>query len=303
MNHVVGLDLGGTNIKAVALGADPEGPSLVASRSAPTLGHLGAEAVVARLADAARDVFAAGSTDPGPTAVGVTVPGAFDAATGTVRLLPNLPGWEGVELVRELEQLLDAPVFLVNDSQAFTLAEGRIGAGRGARMIAGLTLGTGIGGGILIDGVLHTGPSGSAGEFGHQTIVSNGPECGCGRHGCLESVARPPAVAARAGYEDFEATVQAHRAGDTAATEAIDAMIDHLSTGVGNILTMLGPDVVVIGGGAAQADLVVDAVARIAPTRAPLVDSDVVSIVAAALGTESGAIGAALHAAGGGRTS
>jgi glucokinase len=301
MSNIVGLDLGGTNIKAVSLVQQPDGPVVATTATAPTLGHLGPESIVARLVDAAHAVgSASGAT---PRAVGVTVPGAFDAASGTIRLLPNLPGWEDFELGRELGSALETPVFIVNDSQAFTLAEGQLGAGRGQRVVAGLTLGTGIGGGILIDGILHTGPSGSAGEFGHQTIVMGGTPCGCGSTGCLEALARPPAVAAAAGYDDFAATVEAYRDGDRRAIEAIDAMVDHLATGVANILTVLGPDRVVIGGGAAQADFVVDAIARTAPSRAPLVDPNAVSIVAAALGTESGAVGAALHAAAGGLTS
>jgi glucokinase len=301
MSTIVGLDLGGTNIKAVALGHGPDGPFVDEATTTPTLGHLGPESVVARLVDAARGVGSAAGTTP--EAVGVTVPGAFEAASGTIRLLPNLPGWEGFELRRQLASALETPVFIVNDSQAFTLAAGQLGAGRGQRVVAGLTLGTGIGGGILIDGILHTGPSGSAGEFGHQTVVMGGTPCGCGGTGCLEALARPPAVAAAAGYDDFAATVEAYLDGDRQAIAAIDAMVDHLATGVANILTVLGPDRLVIGGGAAQADFVVDAIARMAPSRAPLVDPDEVSIVAAALGTESGAIGAALHAAVGGLTS
>lgn len=295
---IVGLDLGGTNIKAALVVLAAGTPEVARTLTRPTDGHVGPHAVVERLAQAAGAVADTGDPSArGFERVGVTVPGTYDASTGTVLTLPNLPGWEGVPIVDLLSTRLNAPVTLLNDSQAFTLAEGLVGAGRGKRVVAGLTLGTGIGGGILIDGRLHVGASGSAGEFGHQTIEFDGPPCGCGQRGCLEALARPPVVAADAGQPDFEATIAAYRAGDQRARAAMEAMVEHLGAGVANILTMLGPDRVVVGGGAAQAGAtLIEPIRAATIRRVSLVGIEAIDIVAASLGHEAGAIGAALLA-------
>ena len=131
------------------------------------------------------------------------MPGLYDPATGATRFLVNVPGdWAGRPVARPIAAALGRPVSLINDARAFGLAELRLGAGRGAGSMVGLSLGTGVGGVIAVDGRVHLGHDGTAGEVGHQTIDPNGPPCGCGNHGCLEAFARADRIAAACGTDD-----------------------------------------------------------------------------------------------------
>src|SRR5262245_2821528 len=185
MRHL-GLDLGGTNIKlAVLESAVDDGrrggggdPGIAWTHSAPTRAEEGPAAVVARLGALGRAAMA----EQGPIdTVGVGIPGPFDPRAGTIKLFPNLPGdWPGQPVAGPLSDALGMEVALINDVRAFTLAEGRLGAARGCRDVVCLALGTGVGGGVIVDGRLQLGMDGTAGEIGHQTIVVDGPRCGCG---------------------------------------------------------------------------------------------------------------------------
>ena len=140
----------------------------------------------------------------------VGVPGLFDAETGRIELFPNLPGpWRGEPMVEPLAVALGVPVAIINDARAFTLAEARLGAAAGCATVACLVLGTGIGGGIVVDGRLHFGRHGRAGELAHHVVVPGGPACGCGNRGCLEAVASSGALAALAGAATAEDVVAA----------------------------------------------------------------------------------------------
>ena len=133
---------------------------------------------------------------PGVVSAGVGVPGLYDPEAGTTRFLVNVPGaWAGRPVAGPVAARLGVPAFLINDARAFGLAELRLGAGRGAGSMVGLTLGTGVGGVIAVDGRVHQGHDGTAGEVGHQTIDPDGPPCGCGNHGCLEAFARADRIA------------------------------------------------------------------------------------------------------------
>ncbi len=174
----LGLDLGGTNIKVAVLersGVTDEAPRLVADGSVRTHAERGPDGVAAALIEAGRAAMA----EHGPVeTAGVGVPGLFDRATGRILLFPNFPGpWVQYPLRERLVEGLGMPVAFINDARAHTLAEARMGAGRGAATIAMLTLGTGIGGGLVIDGKLHLGATGTAGEIGHQTVEPRRPRC------------------------------------------------------------------------------------------------------------------------------
>ena len=151
--------------------------------------------------------------------LGIGVPGLYDPVAGATRFLVNMPGdWAGRPVAAPVAASLGIPVRLINDARAFGLAELRLGAGRGASSMVGLTLGTGVGGVIAVDGRVVLGHDGTAGEVGHQTIDPDGPPCGCGNNGCLEAFARADRIAAACGTATAEAAVEAARAGDAAGT-------------------------------------------------------------------------------------
>lgn len=297
--RVLGLDLGGTNIKWTVLQAEAAAAADTARPtgfgSLPTDAAGGPERVTGRLLEAARTASAAHGPLDG---VGVGVPGLFDREAGTIELFPNLPGpWPGVPLRDRLRTGLGLPVSLINDARAFTLAEGTLGAGRGCRTVACVTLGTGIGGGVMIDGRLHHGANGRAGEIGHQVVVEDGPPCGCGNRGCVEPLAQAATLARLAGRETAAEVYAGAAAGDERCHAPIREVARYLGHGLANVTTVLVPDRIVIGGGiAAAGELVLEPVREVVRARAPLVEPDRIDIVAASLGPEAGAIGAALAA-------
>ena len=162
----------------------------------------------------------------------------------------------------------------------------------------GLTLGTGVGGVIVVDGKVLHGHDGTAGEIGHQTIEPDGPWCGCGNRGCLEALARADQIAAACGTSTAEEAIGRARAGDVRATEGLARVARYLGIGIANMVTVISPDRVVIGGGiAAAADLLLDPIRDELRRRVKTTDLDEVEIVTAELGTWAGAIGAAIHGA------
>jgi glucokinase len=190
------------------------------------------------------------------------------------------------------------PAFLVNDARAFGLAELRLGAGRGASSLVGLTLGTGVGGVIAIDGRVHQGHDGTAGEIGHQTIDPDGPWCGCGNRGCVEAYARADQIAAACGTATVEEAVRAARAGDERALAGLRDVGRYLGIGIANMITVISPDRIVLGGGVAAAgDLLFDPIRAEIRRRVTTTAIDEVTLVAAELGTWAGSIGAAVHGA------
>ncbi len=283
----LGLDLGGTNIKRVVL----DGDEIVARDSEPTRSDEGVGAVLNRLAALAREA--------GPVAsVGVALPGLFDTE-GRAVLLPNLHGdWVGRPIADPLADALGRPVRLINDGHAFALAEARIGAARGAEDVLCIVCGTGIGGGLVIGGRLHLGVEDRAGEVGHHTVVEDGPLCGCGNHGCLETLAGARAIAAAAQQPSFDDVVAAARRGDERAREAIRRAAAYMGIAIANLTIFITPGRVVVGGGVAEAgELLLDPlraeVERRAGRVAPL---HAIEIVPATLGADAGAVGAALAA-------
>jgi glucokinase len=292
----VGLDLGGTNIKTVVIESGDETYRVVASSTDQTHAKRGPTAVVERLIELGR----AAIDENGPVdGAGLGIPGLFNRLDGVAVLLPNLPGqWAGVPLRASLNAGLGARVTLVNDARAFTLAEGRMGAGRGCSTMIGMTLGTGVGGGILVEGKLHLGAWGRAGEIGHQTVLPDGPVCGCGNRGCVEALTKADELARLAGRASAEEVYAGVRDGDAQCRAAVETVAAYLGIALANLVTVLGPDRIVVGGGiVAAGDLVLDPIRVAIRNRVTLVPTDQIDVVPAALGSTAGSIGAALAAA------
>ena len=190
------------------------------------------------------------------------------------------------------------PSPLINDARAFGLAELRLGAGRGASSLVGLTLGTGIGGVIAVDGKVLMGHDGTAGEIGHQTIDPDGPTCNCGNRGCLEAFARADRLAEACGAPTAEAAVERGTERRRGRDRRAGPRGTYLGIGIGNLITLVNPDRVVIGGGiAAAGDLLLDSARAEIRRRVQTTSLAEVEIVLAELGIWAGAIGAAVHGA------
>jgi glucokinase len=288
MRRALGLDLCGTDVKLVVLERD----ELVTTDTTATRSQEGPAAVLARLVDLGRG---AGSVD----SVGVALPGQVDR-DGNALILPNLHGdWTGTPIAAPLADGFGMPVTLLNDGHAFALAEARIGAARGARDVVCIVCGTGVGGGLVLDGRLHLGIDERGGEVGHITVEPDGELCGCGNFGCVEAIAGARAIARSAGKDGFADVLTAARAGERASVAALERAGRALGIAVANLAVVLTPERVVVGGGVAEAGELLleplrDEVARRAGAVTPV---DRVKIVRAELGPFAGAIGAALHSA------
>ena len=291
----LGLDLGGTNLKwtVVEHAADAW---RVLDRGQVATRTGGPDAIVPQLAEVGLGAIGAW---PDVATAGVGIPGLYDPRTGATRFLVNIPGpWDGYPVAGPVADVLGVPVALINDARAFGLAELRLGAGRGASSMVGLTLGTGVGGVIAVDGKVHQGHDGTAGEVGHQTIDPDGPSCNCGNHGCLEAFCRADRIAEACGTATAEEAVERARAGDAAALEGLRRVGRYLGIGIGNMIAVISPDRVVIGGGiAAAGDLILDEARAEIRRRVLTTSVDEVEIVTAELGTWAGAMGAAIHGA------
>ena len=272
---VIGVDIGGTN---VVVGVVPfEGGAPLALRSAATQGTRGPDAVVDDIGVMAEAVVAEaigrhGGDRDRVAGVGIGCPGPLDLAEGRVVLTPNL-GWKDCPIRDKVATRLGLPATLDNDANCATYGEWWQGAGRGSHNMAGVTMGTGIGGGLILEGRLLRGASGTAGEFGHTTIDLNGRRCACGNYGCLEAYASGPNIAARAregieaGYEsEITRLVEGDLSRITALTvydalllgdrHAREVMLETakiLGAGVANIVNMFNPEVIVVVGGVTSA--------------------------------------------------
>jgi glucokinase len=292
----LGLDLGGTNIKWVVVERDADGWRVLDRDQVPTPSPGHPDVVVPRLAEVGGEAV---GRVPGVTTVGIGVPGLYDPVAGTTRFLVNLPGpWAGRPVAGPVGDALGLPAALINDARAFGLAELRLGAARGATSMIGLTLGTGVGGVIAVDGRVHQGHDGTAGEIGHQTIEPDGPWCGCGNRGCLEAFARADQIAAMCGTATAEEAIARARAGDVRAIDGLAQAGRYLGIGIANMIAVISPDRVVLGGGVSAAgDLLLEPIRAELRRRVRTTSLDEVTVVTAQLGTWAGAIGAAVHGA------
>jgi glucokinase len=265
VRYIVGIDVGGTNIVVGTVAED--GSEILGLRSEPTGVEGGSDAVVERIVRLARASMA---DAPGKQVVGVGIgsPGPLDTKTGVVLLTPNL-GWVNMPLRARVSDGLQLSATLDNDANCAVFGEWWRGAARGVEHVVGLTIGTGIGGGIVLHGDIYHGASDIAGEIGHMTIDSTGRRCKCGNYGCLEAYASGPAIAARAaegveagadsslpGYVGGDLTkitaqlvYQAAHDGDEFALEVVRDTAKFLGAGVANIINIFNPQVVVVCGG------------------------------------------------------
>jgi len=302
------VDLGGTNIAGVFAGRDGR---ILCEKKVPTQSHEGPEAVLECIAELVNGL--AQEIGSRPRALGMGIPGLADLKNGVTKFLPNLPTqWRDVPVRDVLSPKIGCPVYLLNDVRLATLGELTFGHGRSARTMAFFALGTGIGGGVAVDGKLRLGPLGAAGELGHQTILPEGPRCGCGSRGCLETLASGPAITAEgvrlmlsglapklhelvrgeASAVTPREMAAAAEAGDTRVREAIVRAASYLGIGVANVVTILHPDLVVLGGGvAAIGPLLFDTVRQTVRERVGMFPTDDIEIKPSLLGERAGALG------------
>ncbi|MBT2391191.1 ROK family protein [Streptomyces sp. ISL-1] len=300
MRHVIALDVGGTGMKAALVGVDG---TLLHEARRPTGRERGPDAVVESILRFAGELRAYGQEHLGHSALaaGVAVPGIVDAGRGIAVYAANL-GWRDVPL-RALvaERIGGVPVALGHDVRTGGLAEGRIGAGKGADRFLFVPLGTGIAGAIGIAGRIEAGAHGYAGEIGHIVVRPDGPDCGCGQRGCLETLASAAAVtrawAEASGDPDADAAhcAKAVESGDRRAVRVWHDAVDALAAGLVTALTLLDPRTLIIGGGLAEAGETL-----FTPLRAAVEErvtfQKLPAIVPAALGDTAGCLGAGLLA-------
>ena len=300
------IDLGGTQYRVAAITRDAQ---MIARLSGLTRADEEPDVVIQDLADAVDAIRGqvVGRTILG---VGIIAPGPLDPSTGIVFQCPNLPRWHNVPLADELEARVGLPTYLGNDANLAALAEARHGAGRGAQHLVYLTVSTGVGSGVVVDGQLLLGEHGAGAEAGHMALSFDGPLCSCGNHGCLEAYASGTSLVRRAREAldggrasslrelaeiDAIDVATAAEQGDGLAQELIEQAGRALGLGVRNLLHIFNPSVVVIGGG----------VSRIGPRlwdpMWQVVNSDALTtyrqdlrIVPAELGDDSGLMGAAI---------
>ena len=302
------VDLGGTNIKC-AFG--DETGRIICTDSTPTESHEGPARVLDRIAELV-NMLSRKAGSP-PAALGMGCPGLVDVQNGVTKFFPNLPTqWRNVAVREALPPKIGCPVYLLNDVRMATLGELAFGHGRTAHTMAFFALGTGIGGGVAIGGKLHLGPLGAAGELGHQVILPDGPRCGCGNRGCLETLASGPAIAAEgvrlmqsglaprlhelchgdASHVTAKLMAEAATTGDEMVQQAIVRAAEFLGIGVINVVVTLHPDLVVLGGGVSLiGDLLFSTVRRVVRERVGMFPTEGVEIKPSALGEYAGTLG------------
>jgi len=314
--YIVGVDLGGTSINVGVVPFD--GGRVLGMRSLPTEPGHGAKSVVDRMIAMIRDTMKdarreASISESGFVGIGIGSPGPLHRESGTVIETPNL-GWRNFPLRDLIANEIGLDAVLDNDANAATLGEYWLGAGKDVRSLLGITLGTGIGGGIVLEGRVYHGASDVAGEVGHMTIDPTGRRCNCGNYGCLEAYASGPAIAARAveglrsgvvsalptladgdlSTVTAETVYEAIVAGDLYAKEVMRETATFLGTGIANLINILNPEMVVISGGVTRAGShLLEPLRGEVRRRAFRQAADACRIVASDLGDMAGVIGAA----------
>ena len=315
-DYVVGVDMGGTKILAAVINAKGE---IVQQAKRATKPKKGPEEVIERITRCIREAIDSAELKPSQIrAIGIGSPGPLDPETGVIIFAPNL-GWSNVPLKAKLEANLSIPTFVDNDVNVGTLGEYAFGAGRGVKNLVGIFVGTGIGGGIILDGKLFHGVNKTAGEVGHMIVEAKGPRCGCGNFGCLEAVASRTAITRdlqkailkkgkkskltelNGGNLDLirsKAIARAVKHGDKPTIKVVQRAAKYLGISVASIVHFLNPEMVVLGGGVVEAmgDSLLDPIRHAAAEYALPTTMDGVQIVAATLGDNAGVIGASVLA-------
>ena len=312
---VLAIDLGGTKIIAALISNKGQ---VLAREYHLTLADEGPRSVIKRILSAIDHLLGLRNIDPSQLdSISIAAAGAINPEKGLVTSSPNLPGWNNVPLRDTIRRKYKVNTFLINDANAAALGEHHFGAGKGVNNLVLLALGTGIGGGIIINGKLYSGSHGSAGEIGHMTIDINGPRCNCGNIGCLEVLASGTAVAKEAVRrnrqgerssltEIVEGKIEnitaekvsiAAQGGDSLASEVISSAAFYLGVGMVNLVNIFNPEMIIVGGGMAKmGDLLLNPAKQIVRERAFQSSAQAVRIVPAQLGENSGLVGAAVFA-------
>ena len=310
---VLAIDLGGTKILTAIISS-----KVIAKEYRLTLAEEGPQSVIKRVLSMIDRLLSLRNLDPSQLdSISIAAAGAIDSEKGLVTLSPNLPGWRDIPLRDMVGEKYGVNTFLINDASAAALGEHHFGAGKGVSNLIMLTVGTGIGGGIIINGKLYLGPSGSAGEIGHMTIDINGPKCSCGNIGCLERLVSGTAVAEEAirrlsqgeksslteigGGKIKSVTAEkvslAAQNGDSLALEVISKAATYLGIGLVNLVNIFNPEMIIIGGGLAKVgDLLLEPARRVVRERAFPLPARLVRIVPAQLGDDAAVLGAAIFA-------
>lgn len=310
----IGIDVGGTNVK-IAL-VDEKG-KIIYSNSVPTYAKMGYEYTVNNIKQAIRDLMKeTNTTEKNIEGIGFDFPGQVDCKTGVVKLAPNIPGWVNVPIAQMIEEEFHIPTRIDNDVRCAALGELKFGAGKGCENFVCITVGTGIGSGLVINGKVVRGASNAAGEIGHIKLqMTNGPICGCGDTGCLEAFASGPSIIAMAqdyikggkstkfremaAAEGGEITpymvAKAAEEGDPVAKRIFEIVGEYIGIGLTSVINLLNPEKVIIGGGVAEAgELLLEPIRRTVKERAMVVAGEAVEIVPAQLGNSAGVIGASM---------
>jgi glucokinase len=314
MTYTIGCDLGGTNLRAGIV--DTDTGKVIHLISVPTLAREGHDAVIDRMVALFQKVIKQSAVAVSEIdSIGVGVPGVLNPDEGMVLFLPNLHGgWKNVPLCQKIQSAIDLPVFLINDVRAITMSEWKYGAGKGVANLVCFAIGTGIGGGVVVNDHLIMGIDGTAGELGHTIIDPDGPQCGCGNCGCLETYASGPAIAAMGikavkqgrttligKLVDFdlnhitpEVIAKAANQGDLIAKEIFEHVGHLVGIAAVNISLALVPDRIVIAGGVAAAgDLLLEPIRRTMQERIFVIPKEKIKIVPALLGDNAGILGSA----------
>lgn len=303
----IGIDLGGTDIKGGLVSG--EGKILVEEKL-PTEADRGVDHVIGRMASLI-DSLEKKSNGKAVGGVGIGVPGQVNFKEGTVTEPPNLPGWGVVPVKAALEERTGKNVYIDNDANVAALGEFAYGAGQGCSEMLMVTLGTGVGGGLVLNGHIYRGAVGGAGEFGHMIIDTDGPICGCGRKGCIEAFVGTAGILNRMHEQltsgrdsllnrmDEEKVTpkdisDAAERGDTVASKVLRDTGLYLGVGLGNVANLLNLERIVVGGGIAQAgELLLDAARLKLGEVAHTVSREIINVVPAKLGNKAGLVGAA----------
>lgn len=310
-NFVVGIDIGGTKLATVV--ADVSG-KIISKVREPTHADKGPEYALQLLIDMVYQTIKQAELElKDISAIGVSCGGPLDTKTGIVYSPPNLPGWVAFPLKERLENEFRIPVKIENDANACALAEYRFGGGIGYESVLYMTMSTGIGGGIVLNGQIYHGANDSAGEVGHQILLPDGPLCGCGKRGCLEALCSGPAIArrAKAAIEveshsvilelvdgDIDAVRSEHvldaaKKGDTLALKLVDETAYYMGWGIANVVNILNPDIVLLGTIAiAAGDLLLDPIRKAVSSFAMTRPAEAVTIMPAQLGESLGDLAA-----------
>src|SRR3954471_23727101 len=269
--YIVGVDLGGTKILAGIFNSSLE---CIGMAKVSTKAQRGVAAVIERIERCIQDAVDEADLNMKQIAgLGMGAPGAVDFSAGTVIFAPNMEGWKDVPLKKSLEKQLNVPVFVENDANIGVLGVHVAELKAKPKNVVGIFVGTGIGGGLIVNGELYNGFNHTAGEIGHMVIDINGPKCGCGNRGCFEALASRTAIFQRikAGVKDGEKTLltdmlgdsledmrsgdlrKAIRRGDKFVSKVIEQTAEYIGIGVSNLINIFGPEVVVLGGGVMEA--------------------------------------------------